>query len=160
MCFCLVCIFKWTPAWSSCGTLWPRGEFCYRQDGCLSLSGCDYKQRGWFMTEWAKGWIATNIMVKKLHFTSAARSSNWYNITPYHNHSVSPCYGSPPPRSFYLSFSSSSCLIPLFSFAHAEECYPLVAGQRATGRPERRKRGRKRAQKWNVLEDKKKKCHR
>lgn len=24
-------IFKWTPARSNCGTLWPGGEFCYRQ---------------------------------------------------------------------------------------------------------------------------------
>lgn len=24
-------MFKWTPARSNCGTLWPEGEFCYRQ---------------------------------------------------------------------------------------------------------------------------------
>lgn len=128
-----------------------RRRVLFPADGCLSLSGCNYKQQGWFMTKWTKkkqnnSWIVANIMVDFLFFLQlapAARSPILYNITLYKETHCSRFSFFHPPDFFQFSPLHVS-LIPLFSFAHTEECYPLVAGRRATWRPERRKSGGRR----------------
>lgn len=100
------------------------------------------------MTKWAKKRLARDKHYggKKKIFAALHQQGRRFCITSLYIRGRTTAaiflFSSLPISSTFLLFRVF--LIPLSSFAHAEECYPLVPGRRATWRPERRKRGGRR----------------